>query len=668
LSRLLFMCVADWQVGRIHKGQTLSHAVSKKSCACFQTELMISSSTAENSKAVQDNLRRGFTTAGLKSQEVIIALSIDPRIDPASFDIITCAIRNADMKVLVSQPDFERILDSDEFRESMQKEMQVAFVPEAVDPAEVFRARVLKNLHFVLSFSMSLQEFSDLEIDLPGECVIDMWLPYGPDSLECVAQEAIHTLEERIDQHTETFVVPDVRSQMLEDILEEKEQNALENPGLSFQMQDEEWDAEEQEQVVAEALRVQKEFREQMKQRIRLTMPRQMAMTHLELEKINHDFSADTGHRSYLSNVSFRSFCRSFQDLFMEQFEKQYARRAKLRIAIKTVARCETDLSKAQSLFAEEQTVTRDDKMDYCDQIMANIKEQTAALEKKKAQLADKESQLFGAQDELQDIEEENEKGIRLREREQEKVLRHLQFFSPDTVSEIVRLTPIPANIAQLFDVLLIFLGHKLNPIRMIETNVRTTIKDSWMHSVNLLKRPSEFCATLQSFDVDTINAEHLELIQPYITSEELSHDKIQQIANGLAAPLVPWMHAVVKYFHVAQESLRVSLSFKEISKTRDKLQASVDALTHETKGRQADVELLRSQYDEAVNRKQAEVETRKMRENAIATAADLIVGLRVQQARWSTTYSGRIFFILSILVRSSLFLSDPTLSHITCT
>jgi hypothetical protein len=117
---------------------------------------------------------------------------------------------------------------------------------------------------------------------------------------------------------------------------EEKEQSALENPGMSFQMMDEEYDAEEEEKVVAEALRIQRELRHQIKQRIRLTMPRQMAMTHIGLEKVNQEFSADTGHSRYLSDVSFRGFCRSFLDIFMRQFEKQYDRRSKLKFAVKT--------------------------------------------------------------------------------------------------------------------------------------------------------------------------------------------------------------------------------------------------------------------------------------------------------------------------------------------
>ena len=193
-------------------------------------------------------------------------------------------------------------------------------------------------------------------------------------------------------------------------------------------------------------------------------------MTHIGLERVNQEFSADTGHSRYLSDVSFRGFCRSFLDIFMRQFEKQYDRRSKLKFAVKTVARCETDLSKAQNLLVEEQTSLRDDKVSICEEIMGTIKQQTSALEKVKILLADMESQLIGAQDALEDIEEQHQQGIELREREQEKVVRNLQFFSPDTVSEIVRLAPVPVSIAQLFDVLLIFLGHKLNPIRMICT------------------------------------------------------------------------------------------------------------------------------------------------------------------------------------------------------
>lgn len=621
---------------------------------CAQLKLMtISSTEATNIKVVHDTIRQGFTHAGLRQERTVIAVSIDRRVGLKSIDAIFCAIRNSDMQLLISRDDFDRLLNGDEFQKSVQEYVLSAPVPEAIDLKEVFRDRVKKNIHFVLSFAISLQEISDLQMALPAECVIDVWLPYGQEALDSLALEVVIALEARIDRHTETVLEPDVQNQIIEDIALEKERQEAE--GFATFAHDVDWDDEDQEHAAAEAIKIQREFRELMKQHIRLVMPRQLSMVHLGMVKLNHEFTSRTGHRSYLSSVSFRGFCRSFQDKFMEQFEKEYTKRVKLRIAIKTVARCETDLSKAEQQFAEQQALNEDQGTDYCESIMTTIKTRTAALEKVKLQLSDLESQLIFAHDRLEDMQEEYERSVKLRESETAKVVRHLQFFTPDVVNEISRITPVPASIGHLLDVVLIMLNYKINKIQMVETNLRTTIKDSWMHAVNLLKRPSEFCQTLQDLNLDAINAEQLELIQPYITSEDLSADKMGQVANGLAAPLVPWIHSIVRFCEIASKSLKTMELFAEVSKSSSKLQQEVDAVRVLVIDGQEEVEIQRIKYDEAVNRKQTAVESKERRRQAITTASELIVGLRVQQARWSAVYLEYVEEVGKISGNSSL-------------
>jgi len=603
---------------------------------------MISSTEAANIKFVHDTIRQGFLHAGLQNEEVIIAMSIDRRVGIASLDAIFCAIRNADMQLLMRKDDFDRLLNGIQFQNSVQEIILAASVPDAVDLGEIFRSRVLSNVHFVLTFAMSITEFSDLQIPLPGECSIDMWLPYGLEELENIAQEAIIDLGQRIDEHSINVVEIDVRKQVLSDIQDEKNRQSGEE--LLFENTadgSESWSAEEAEMTVQESIRVQHEVRDSMKQQIRLAMPRQMAATHIEMERLNLEFCALTGHRSYLSAVSFRNFCRSFQALFMTKHTYQYNHRKKLKIAIQIVARCETDLSLAQVSFeGGESKGGVSGGRNFCQSIVTNIKSQTAALEKVKAQLAGLESQLIFAHDKIEDSQDTFNTSHMLRETERANVVAKLQFFSAETAIEIARLTPVPASIGHLLDVVLVLLSRQLNPIQTFETNTRTIIKVSWMHAVSLLKRPIEFIQALQQLDLDTINPEQLEIIQPYISSEELSAENMQQIANGIAAPLVPWIQALVQYYYATKKSRLDIEHFNNLTKHSTNLQIEVDKIRLMVKEGQDQVELLRKQYDEAVSRKQSLAEDRQRQKDAITTAADLIEGLQVQQARWNGEYS----------------------------
>jgi hypothetical protein len=602
--------------------------------------LTISATEALKVKFIQDVIRQGFTRAGLKSEEIVISVSIDHRVPAASLDTIFCAVRNADAQLIMPRGDFDQLVNSKEFLQSLDPAIVRSRGIEAVDMREIFRERVLKNVHFMLTFSMTLEECSELQVSFPGECVIDLWLPYERDTFEDIAADCIEDLNTRIDNHTIQIVIPDVKQQMSEELEERKNEDDSKGLGFVRAASDEGNEAEEAELAFQEAIKIQQEFRENMKHRIQLVIPRLMAELHLQLMKFNEEFAASTGHMVFVSAISFRSFCRRFKDIFMEKYEDLYDRRKRLGIAIKTISRCEVDLAKAQSEFAEEQAGGVDNAREFRESIMSSIKTRTTSIQKVKTKLAEYESDLIFTQDRLEDIQPKFAAAAELREREQAKVQRTLQFFKPAAASEIARLSPLPVAVGQIFDVALILLREKLNKIQMVETNTRTTFKDSWMHSVNLLRQPREYCDMLLELDLDTISPEQLELIQPYITSEELFPNRMQQIANGLAAPLATWVNAVVHYCAIIKESLDVMETTKSLTKSRAKLEQQVNELKQVIASGQDEVAVLRTQYDEAINRLQIDAERKEQKQLAINTASDIIVGLRVQQSRWSSAYS----------------------------
>jgi len=605
---------------------------------------------------LQSTLRQGFIQAGLKQEQVIIAVSIDGRVRLETLDVIFCAVRNADTQLLMSRDDFDRILNSKEFENSIKSNLDIP--KEAVELREIFRERVLQNIHFVLMCAMTLEELSRLPVQLPAECTIDLWLPYNKEDLEHIASHAVSVLEERINQHTTMVMEKDTRRECLEDIQDLKRKAEEEEIDDAFfsRTPSEGFEEDNQESIVRDTIKVQLEFRDHIKERIRQVIPRLISESHIELCTLNAEFSARTGHGSYLSAASFRHYCRSFQDIFMAQFEKEYNRRKKLRIAIKTVTRCEADLAKAEHNFVEQRSLEKDDAgRDYSTSIMATMKLQTAALEKLKQQLSSLTSDLIFAQDKIEDMQEEYDSAKQLVDSEQANIRRHLQFFTPDVVEDISRLAPVPIGIGLLMDVVLILLKQKLNHIQMMETNLRATIRDSWQHSINLLKRPSEFCQQLNDMNLDLITPEQLEIVQPYITSELLTAEKMQQVANGLAAPIVPWVHGVVNYVQIARSSLAVMEKFREVTLEKMQLEERVAELAVVVKQGQEEVNGLRQQYDEEIHRKQSADETKEQQSVAIHTASDLIGGLRVRQARWSSQYSEYVHEVAKISGNSSI-------------
>ena len=614
----------------------------------------ISSSEAKNVKVVKDVIRQGFTRAAM-SEQVIIAVSVDTGVPPMSLDTIFWAIRNADIQPLVSKDDFDQILNGAEFQKHAFETVDRS---DTIDLREVFRERVMKNLHFVLTFAMTLQECSELPIDLPGECSIDLWLPYEREVFEEIALQYCERLCICIDEHSENVVYPDVREAMKGEMKESLDWDA---DDLIVSEQNEskaELDTgvlNELELSVQAAMQIQHELCDGIKQRIRLILPRQMAESHVELIKINNNFCRKWRHKSYLSESSFRSFCKGFQKIFMNKFEKLYEGRKRLRIAIKTVSQCETDLAKAKKDHEDQKGVSGKNEGDFRESILATIKTRTASLQQANGELSELESDLIFTKDKIEDMQEEFENAKLVRDTENAKVTHILQQLEPERVNEITRLTPLPVSIGQVFDIVLILLRGKLNQIQVVEINKQATVKDSWMHGLVLAKYPGEFCQSLLDLDLDTITPEQLELVQPYLTSDVLSLEKMQQIAKGVAVPLVRWLHSVMDYCATVRSSLLVMRTVTELTKARTRLGGQVEQMQNAVHARQEELTLLRKQYDDNVTRLQAEADRMEKRDTAIRMAEDLIVGLRVQQDRWSTAYSEYVTEVSKVAGDSSV-------------
>merc|ERR1719487_633311 len=77
--------------------------------------------------------------------------------------------------------------------------------------------------------------------------------------------------------------------------------------------------------------------------------------------------------------------------------------------------------------------------------------------------------------------------------------------------------------------------------------------EDYWPVAQRLLSDPGGFINRLLQFDKDNIPENVIRRVEPYIDSEDLSHE-VQSKISRLGPALCFWIRAMYKYYHVAKE------------------------------------------------------------------------------------------------------------------
>lgn len=148
------------------------------------------------------------------------------------------------------------------------------------------------------------------------------------------------------------------------------------------------------------------------------------------------------------------------------------------------------------------------------------------------------------------------------------------------------------------------------------------------------------FLSNLQSFPRDRINAEQIELLQPYFQATDYTPEGAASAAGAIAG-LLTWTLSMTDFFHVNKRVLPLigNLALQEVrlNKANKQLQKAQEELN----AREAEVARAQAEYDAAMDiktRLQNDLDRTTRRMNA---ARELISGLADEQERWTEQSKG---------------------------
>ncbi|RXM37302.1 Dynein heavy chain 8, axonemal [Acipenser ruthenus] len=207
-----------------------------------------------------------------------------------------------------------------------------------------------------------------------------------------------------------------------------------------------------------------------------------------------------------------------------------------------------------------------------------------------------------------------------------------LNTIKPADIATVRKLAKPPHLIMRIMDCCLLLFQRKLETITMDPE--RPCHKPSWGDAQKLLSA-SGFLQNLQQFPKDSINAETVELLQPYFQVEDYTLENAKKVCGNVAG-LLSWTQAMATFFGINKEvlPLKANLVIQEgrlivANAELSNAQAQLDE-------KQSELDRVQAKFDAAMKEKMdllsdAEVCRRKMQ-----AASKLIDGLSGEKVRWT--------------------------------
>ncbi|XP_039266995.2 dynein axonemal heavy chain 8-like [Styela clava] len=207
-----------------------------------------------------------------------------------------------------------------------------------------------------------------------------------------------------------------------------------------------------------------------------------------------------------------------------------------------------------------------------------------------------------------------------------------LQTIKPADIATVRKLGKPPHLIMRIMDCVLILMQRKINKVE--QDPERPCIKPSWSEAQKLLN-DSKFLTLLLEFPKDSITAETVDLMEPYLTQEDYNFESAKKVCGNVAG-LCSWTEAMATFYGINREVLPLKANLviqeKRLAVANEDL-ANAQATLDE---KQAELDKVQAIYDSAMQNKQALIDDAEACKRKMTNAKTLINGLGGEKIRWT--------------------------------
>ncbi|RVE46462.1 hypothetical protein evm_008872 [Chilo suppressalis] len=207
-----------------------------------------------------------------------------------------------------------------------------------------------------------------------------------------------------------------------------------------------------------------------------------------------------------------------------------------------------------------------------------------------------------------------------------------LQTINAADIATVRKLGKPPFLITLIMDAVILLFRKKIDPIR--PDPEKQFLTASWAESLKVMA-DTRFLNNLKFYPKDEINAEMVDLLQPYFNFPQYTFEAAK-VACGNVAGLISWTIAMAQFYSVNKDVLPLKANLAVMQGKYQAAKKELDAAEAQLEAKERELADVQRQFDEAMTLKQAVLDDAAKCQQKMDAATALINGLSGERIRWT--------------------------------
>ncbi|CAK9824517.1 Dynein axonemal heavy chain 8 [Anthophora retusa] len=207
-----------------------------------------------------------------------------------------------------------------------------------------------------------------------------------------------------------------------------------------------------------------------------------------------------------------------------------------------------------------------------------------------------------------------------------------LQTIKAADIATVRKLGKPPYLITLIMDCVIILFGRRLEPVK--PDYERQFLTPSWAEALKVMA-DTRFLYNLQHFPKDNINAETVDLMQPYLNYSLYTYEAAKQ-ACGNVAGLLQWTISMVTFYGINKDVLPLKANLAVQESKYEKANRNLMEAEGLLRAKDEDLKVVQSEFDAVMEERQKIVDLAEACQAKTDTATAMIEGLSGERIRWT--------------------------------
>ncbi|XP_076759064.1 dynein heavy chain 8, axonemal kl-3 [Xylocopa sonorina] len=207
-----------------------------------------------------------------------------------------------------------------------------------------------------------------------------------------------------------------------------------------------------------------------------------------------------------------------------------------------------------------------------------------------------------------------------------------LQTIKAADIATVRKLGKPPYLITLIMDCVLILFGRKLEPVK--PDYERQFLVPSWSEALKVMA-DTRFLYNLQNFPKDNINAETVDLMQPYLSYHLYTYEAAKQ-ACGNVAGLIQWTISMVTFYGINKDVLPLKANLAVQESKYERANQNLMEAEGLLRAKDDDLKVVQKEFDAVMEERQKIVDLAEICQAKTDTATAMIEGLSGERIRWT--------------------------------